>query len=152
MSGVLLFAVLVLVVSAERAAGIPAEDFPFCRKRVKVTHSRLAVKLRTNSSVYAPGNQAVFRIDNVGTVTIALIGEPFSIERNDGNGWVTDPASPDGFTRIRLGMLEPGRSGFCRSFQIPSDMAPGHYRFRKIVGTDSKRKRLPLTVRFDLVG
>ena len=150
--GGLVVALLVLIVSSERAAGVPAEDHSFCRHRVKIAHNRLAVRLRTDSTVYAPGDQAVFRIDNVGTVAIALVGEPFSVERNDGSGWVKDPASPDRFTRIRLGFLKPGRSGFCRSFQIPSDMASGHYRFSKYVNAGPRHKALRLTAPFDLIG
>jgi hypothetical protein len=81
---------------------------------------------------------------DLGTVSIGLIGEEFVFERYVEGRWTRDPASPRAFTKIRLGILSPGESGFCRSLSLPSDAPPGQYRFRKdvTVGNSERPKRL----------
>lgn len=128
----------------------PNEDNPFCLRKVRIIRSRLAIRFHTRMSSYRPGETAVFRIDNVGRISIGLIGEEFELERNENGRWKKDAASPDVFSKIRLGILGPGESGFCRSFPIPSDIAQGRYRFRKDVVISSTHRRQWLIARFDI--
>lgn len=136
--------------SASDAEGRPAESSPFCRDRVKVVKSGLAARLVADAPSYLPGSNAVFRVDVVGTVPIGLIGEEFIFERYEGDGWVKDLGSPKGFTKIRLGLLEAGESGFCRSFEIPPDTSAGRYRFRKDVVGGKKKRTVRLTSVFEV--
>jgi Bacterial Ig-like domain len=124
------------------------EDDPFCRDHVRLVKKHFAVRFRTDAAKYGAGGTAVFRLDNIGRVAAWLIGEEFAVDRYENGRWVLDPATPNGFPRIRLGVLKPGESGFCRSFSIPAEMAPGHYRFRKNVGAGSAHKRKRLTAEF----
>lgn len=136
------------ILGSWHAKGSVSENNPFCRHRVKIVSQTFAVRFRINASSYQPGKSAVFRVDNIGRVPIGLIGEVFSLERFTDGKWRISPQSPRAFSRIRLGVLGSGKSGFCRSFTIPSDIEPGHYRFRKVVTVGLHRKRRRLFVRF----
>jgi hypothetical protein len=137
-----------LFCDSAQAADRLAEDASFCRKRVKVNAAGFGARLRVSRAIYAPGAQAVFRIDNMGSVAISLIGESFVLERFQNGVWLQDASSPKTFTRIRLGALGPGRSGFCRAFEIPVEQPEGTYRFRKSVGVEGKHDRRSLSAVF----
>jgi len=122
----------------------------FCRDRIATVTSKVAVRFITNRESYSAGETAMFRIDNVGGVPIRLIGEYFSLERFADGQWRVAPESPHAFSKIRLGILEPGKSGFCRVFRIPSNIAPGHYRFRKVVTISSSHKQRRLFAGFHI--
>lgn len=126
------------------------ENDPFCRDRVKIARQGLAGRFVTSKPNYRPSETAVFRIDNVGRISIGLIGEDFSLQRFVDGNWRIAPESPHAFSKIRLGILAPGKSGFCRVFPISSDIAPGHYRFRKIVTVRSTHKHKQLTASFHI--
>jgi hypothetical protein len=147
----LLAFVLVCVVGVDlsgRASGMSGVKSPFCRKRVNVTERKLAAKIVTSRPSYSAGSEVIFRVDNIGTVSIGLIGEEFVIENYDGSQWVRNQATPNGFPKIRLGFLDSGQSGFCRSFQIPGDVAAGNYRVRKEVLGGQHHRRIRLMAAF----
>lgn len=137
-----------LICGSAQAADRPAENASFCRKRVKVNTAGFGARLRVSRTIYAPGAQAEFRIDNMGSVAISLIGEPFVLEHFENGMWLKDPSSPKAFTRIRLGALGSGRSGFCRTFEIPVEQPEGTYRFRKSVGVEGIQGRRALSAVF----
>jgi hypothetical protein len=136
--------------SSGRASVSTSENSPYCHHRVRISRGGVAVQFRTNRSSYFPGEAAAFRIDNIGKVSIRLIGEVFSLERFVNGRWRVSPDSPHAFSKIRLGILEPGQSGFCRVFSIPSDIAPGGYRFRKIITISASRKQRSLFAYFHI--
>lgn len=127
----------------------PPEDASFCRDHVRVKTKKLAAQMLTNERSYPAGEKAVFRVDNTGGVAFGLIGEAFVLERFDAGRWSRDPATPALFTRVRLGELASGRSGFCREFEIPTTQANGRYRFKKTVSRDGRLMNLfaPFRVR-----
>jgi hypothetical protein len=131
-----------------QAASRPSEDASFCRKQVEISTPGFGAELLASKASYEPGAQAVFRIDNKGSVPVSLVGESFALERFQDGRWVKDPSSPKVFTRIRLGSLRPGKSGFCRTFEIPVEQQEGVYRFRKSVGVDNKHGGRALSATF----
>src|SRR5262245_59291161 len=100
-----------VAISAGRASASASEDNPFCRHRVRTVTVQAAAPFLTGRSSYLPGESAVFRVDNVGGLPIRLIGEYFALERFVNGEWSVAPESPKVFSRIRLGILEPGKSG-----------------------------------------
>jgi hypothetical protein len=139
-------------VSVDTAQAQPTPDDPFCSRPVSRNHekSRVGPRLEIKAKVFTPGSAALFRVENFGTHPVGLIGEEFTYERYNGTRWVLDPASPKAFTKQRLGAVQPGKAGFCRSFVIPSDAMPGHYRFSKKVSIGSMGRRVQLTAAFDV--
>jgi hypothetical protein len=154
-SGVIAFCVVTAASSGQATASnrwaetSANESSPFCRHRVRTVSEKVAVRFLTDKSSYSPGESATFRVDNVGGTPVRPIGEYFSLERFVNGSWSLSPESRHIFSRVRLGILEPGKSGFCRRFPISSDIAPGHYRFRKIV-TVQPHKQRQLTADFHI--
>lgn len=125
-----------------------SENDRFCRSRVKIAKPALSIKFVTSALNYHPGESTKFRIDNVGRISIGLIGEDFSLEHFINGRWKIAPESPRVFSKIRLGILGPGKSGFCRTFTLPTSIALGHYRFRKVVTVHSSHKPKQVTASF----
>lgn len=111
---------------------------------VRVMPAKVKIDFVSNAEKYLPGTTAYFRIENVGTSPIGLNSEDYVVERVQDGQWSKDPASPQAFTRTRLGFLTAGEIGFCRGFKVPTGLSPGSYRFRKdvTVGAAGKVKRL----------
>jgi hypothetical protein len=133
-----------LTVFGGQARSSPGENASFCPHRVKSVSSVVALHFITNKPNYRPGETVVFRIDNVGGRSVKLISEYFSLEQFVNGRWKVSPASPHAFSKIRLGILEPGKSGFCKRFSIPDSLEAGHYRFHKtvVVSLSKKQRRL----------
>lgn len=151
MCSALIGGVLVWAIGADSASAQLSKIDPFCRRPVSHNYEKsngphLAVKAK----VFNPGYVALFRVENSGVSPVGLIGEEFAFEQHGRTGWILDPASPMAFTRQRLGAVPAGESGFCRSFLIPTNVAPGHYRFSKSVRVGSKGRIVQLTSAFDV--
>lgn len=136
------------VVLLGEAGGAAGRQVPFCRHWVKSVSNKVLVRFLIDRPTYRPREVAKFRIDNIGSVPVRLISEYFSLERLVKSGWEVSPASPHAFSKIRLGVLEPGEAGFCKAFSIPDDLPAGEYRFRKVVVIATSHKRKQLLARF----
>lgn len=120
------------------------------QRYARVVRPKSAARLVLSDPAFASGEEAIFRVENLGTLDVELFGEEFALERYDGTHWFLDPASPEAFTKPKLGTVSAGAAGFCRSFVIPTSVAPGHYRFSKMVGISGKGRRMQLTATFDV--
>lgn len=110
------------------------------------THARLVI----DNAPVQPGDEMAFRVENLGTNPIGLIGEDYVLERYWAGGWKRDPASPSAFTRQRLGPVLAGSAGFCRTFAIPSDISPGLYRISKRIATVGRSRARMLRAPFQI--
>jgi len=119
---------------------------------VRVMRPRTDARLSVSASSFKAGDEVLFRVENRGTTPVGLIGEEFRFERYSDGVWSEDPASPNAFTRQRLGQLPAGTAGFCRAFSMPSSIDPGHYRISKRVTISPKVGFKSLQAEFDIAG
>lgn len=126
----------------------PEWELDEIHKYVRAMPKRIDARLSLRSTKIMAGTPVVFRVENRGTTLVGLIGEEFAFERYAENGWVLDPASPQGFPKKALGFVPPGKARFCRSFAIPTEATPGKYRISKKVAVASKARFRVLTAEF----
>jgi Big-like domain-containing protein len=112
----------------------------------RVARPIFAARLSLNAATYRPENTVFFRVENLGTLSVAY-GVPYSIERLEPGGWIEAPESPDGPWILPILMSLPGFSGPCAGFWIPPTMPAGHYRVVKPIGI---RDETNLTAEFDI--
>jgi len=113
-------------------------------------------RLRLNATSYRPGETVYARVENFGTELVTY-GVSYSIERYNGTSWGEAPESPNGPWILPLLFSQPGTSGRCSGFSIPTEMTPGRYRFAKPAdyaghsGSGPRREvRVLLTAEFDV--
>jgi hypothetical protein len=114
---------------------------------LRVLPKRAAVRIAVNQMEFQPGDTAIGRIQNIGTLPAFLVSAPYlKIDQFINGEWramttKTDESLTVGPERVLLG----GRSGACKRFVIPQDAAGARYRFGALVEVSfggELRKRL----------
>jgi hypothetical protein len=112
--------------------GSYAEYFGVLKHRTRYRQS-------VSPQVIREGERLITRTENLGTTPLYM-GVGFTIDRFDEGMWKLDPATPQGFPDVRIGLFG-GVTYECQSLRLPASMAPGHYRFRKEVEVMSGQRR-----------
>ncbi|MGB7587557.1 MAG: immunoglobulin-like domain-containing protein [Solirubrobacterales bacterium] len=126
---------------AGRLLGHYAEYFRILKRRTDVDLSLARQQLRV-------GDDLVSELENPGTTSL-FFGLGWSVDRFEAGEWKRDPVTPSGFPEVGFVMVG-GEAEECRSLEIPSNMAPGHYRFRKKVAVVGGAARY-LSTEFDVL-
>lgn len=102
---------------------------------LRVLPKRAAVRIAVNQMEFQPGDTAIGRIQNIGTLPAFLVSAPyFNIEQFIDGHWSTMTTEPgDLLTVGPEGVLLGGRSSACKKFVIPQDAAGAQYRFSALV-------------------
>ncbi len=116
----------------------------FPPRKLREDRAKVAARLVISKHIFHGGETAYFRVRNIGSTDIGLIGEAFLVERYTGATWIKDSVTPEGFRKVRWGRLPAGKAGPCQHIFIPSDMQAGKYRISKqvLVGREERLKRL----------
>jgi hypothetical protein len=87
-------------------------------------------RLTLNGPSFLPNEMVTARAEEYGVSWLSL-HDTYSIEVYDGSNWTRAPISPKQHSLLIGPVVGPGEatSASCWSFQIPSDAAPGLYRF-----------------------
>jgi hypothetical protein len=104
----------------------------------RVLEPKSETRLHLSATSVHPGEALYARVENLGTELVSY-GVPYAIDAFDGATWAPAPQSPKGPWILPLLHSAPGYSENCSRFLIPTDMAPGLYRFVKDV-TESSAK------------
>jgi hypothetical protein len=84
-------------------------------------------KLALNGTAFRPGQTVFGRIENFGSTRVEY-GAGRQIQRQEGSAWVPAPEDPPLPAIAVLYFVQPGLTGRCFGFGIPSAMPPGRYR------------------------
>jgi hypothetical protein len=148
------FCTMMIADSSASMSAHHSRDVKFCRGHHVVVgdassggnlrpKAKFLAHLVTNKQIFHPDETVYFRVENIGQRSIGLIGEPFSVERFVEGVWAKDPATPDGFHKVRWGRVSSGKAGPCQSVFLPSSMTSGGYRISKQISLgESKKRRL----------
>jgi hypothetical protein len=80
-----------------------------------------------NGAFFRPGETVSARAEEHGVGWLSL-GEGYSIETYDGDGWTTASISPTQYTLLTEIPLGPGEAARCWNFPIPANAPSGRYR------------------------
>lgn len=122
---------------------------------VRVMRSRPEAHLVLSQSAFRPGELVAPRLENKGTDRL-FYGLGYSIEEFDGTGWSRASISPTGAVLL-IGLWSgPGEAASCWRFVVPTDAAPGKYRF--VLSVDAYRgaarehsEKLALSSEFEIL-
>jgi len=110
--------------SAGRRLGRYAEYFRILKARTQVRQS-------ISPTTAHGGDLLLASTENLGTTPIGS-GNDFFIERYETGQWVLDSLTPSGFAGIGV-VIFGGVAYDCHVLRLPIGVAPGHYRFHKVI-------------------
>lgn len=112
----------------------------------RVVRREVEADLKLSASTYEPGATLTLRLRNLGTATI-YYGYELAVERWAGSTWVKDPATPDGWLLIGLGLFG-GQVGDCEFVALGT--TTGEYRVSKVYSPLIAGGDIPVHARFNI--
>jgi hypothetical protein len=115
----------------------------FYRQYVRVVPLKVHLDIGVNGSSFHRGEQAIGRLENLGTSTaIWPAGAGLKVERYDDGAW-SDAQTANSDVPIEWveKFIYGGHAGSCSTFAIPPDAPTGSYRFSTEVKSYGARTR-----------